>query len=146
MFHFTIESRPPQATSGPRVTVDGDHGPCTLPTLDVPDEQRGRPLSVSFERVAEGLQREPGVFWEPDGSFVWTVHAPEARLEGQLADGASLLQHIELFGTLTEAMMNRLLQLCRADSSAQLMFQLIRTGVYIDEAALRELLSHFESK
>lgn len=146
MLHFTIESRPPQATRGPHVTVHGDQGSCTLPTLDVPDEQRGGPLSVSFEHVAEGLQREPGVFWEPDGSFVWTTHAPEARLEGQLADGASSLQHIELFGTLTEAMMNRLLELCRVDSSARLMFQLIRTGVYIDEAALFELLSQFESK
>ncbi len=140
LLHFTIESLSPRVSAGPRVEVSGLTGRHVLPTLSVPVESRGQPLSVTFDHVAENLQREPGVFWEPDGSFVWTVHHPSVRLEGQLADGATWLQHIELCGSLTPGMFKRLIQLSRADAAAQLMFQLVRTGVYVDEPSLRSLL------
>ncbi len=130
MLHFTIESRSSRTTVGPCVPCRHRAHDYLLPTLVVPSNERGKPLSVTFELVAEGLQCEPGVFWEPDGSFVWTVREPQTtRLEGQVADGATTLQHIELLGSVTRQMFDRLLQLARGvDSNEPLMFQLIRRG------------------
>jgi hypothetical protein len=140
MLHFIVESAPTQLMPGPHVDVMGLAGIRLLPTLQFLQQERGRPLRVSFDHVAEGLRREPGVFWEPDGSFVWWRHEPPVRLQGQLADGVTNLQHVELSGTLTEDMFDRLVALCRDDPATNLVFQLVRAGVYVNEPSLRCLL------
>jgi hypothetical protein len=134
MLHWIIESRPAAASAGPEIEIDG----CRVATLDVPPETRGQPLAVTFDEIAERLKSSKGVYWEPDGSFAWTDPGPpRSRLQGQLSDGGAHLQHVELWGTPSLQMFNRMLHVTRG--SGALMFQLVRSGIYVDEAALRQL-------
>ena len=134
MLHWIIEARPATAEMGSEVEID-DH---RLPALDVPANDRGQALAVTFDEVAQQLMASPGVYWEPDGSFAWTdAGPPRYRLQGQLADGGTHLQHVELWGQPSPHMLDRLLEFTHG---GPLMFQLVRWGVYVDEAELRRIL------
>jgi hypothetical protein len=131
--HWIIEARPTTTIAGPVMKIEGH----AFQTVAVPTEARGTPLSVTFDEVAERLIESSGVYWEPDGSFAWTEPGPpRIRLHGQLADGGTHLQHIELWGVPSTPMLDRLLEFTCGDTG--LMFQLVRTGVYVDETALRK--------
>lgn len=138
MLHWIIEARPVVACAGPTIEIDGRR----VSTLEVPFSARGEALTVTFDEVAQRLMVTPGVYWEPDGSFAWTDPGPPRyRLEGQLADGGRHLQHAELRGTPSTRMLDQMLQFVRGSGGGGgLMFQLVRSGVHVDEATLRELL------
>ncbi len=56
-------------------------------------------IAVSFESVAERLQAIDRVYFEMDGSFVWTGSDPDAwQLDGMVYDLGSSIQRVELKG------------------------------------------------
>ena len=83
---------------------------------------RGGPLEVSFEEVAQHLQQLPRMYLEMDGSFVWvgdhspSIDAPEDgkrpewQLDGMLYDAGGMLQYVELRGSCSLSMWQRLLK------------------------------------
>ena len=134
MLFWIIQSRPDSAEAGPTSQILGQ----PIPTLMIPESDRGQPLRVAFDDVARCLIAEPGVYWEPDGTFSWIDSGPSrCRLLGQLADGGEQLQHVEIRGIPSARQLDRLIDLMRGDGG--LMFQLVEAGVYVEESALRQL-------
>lgn len=56
------------------------------------------PLESSFEDAAERLNALPGLYFEPDGSFVWTLESGRQQLFGMIYDAAGRIQYVELWG------------------------------------------------
>ena len=80
----------------------------------------GGPLPVDFETLAERLQRLPRMYFEWDGSWVWTgeltvAGSPTSRrwqLDGMVYDAAGVVQYIELKGTCPWAAWQKLIAAC----------------------------------
>jgi hypothetical protein len=98
------------------------------------------PLSVSFDEAVERLSVLPRMFVEADGSFVWVgIHEGDAwQVDGQLHDTPAGLGSVELKLAGRGIALTALLD-CFRSGSEQLLIRLIREGVYLDEAALRQL-------
>lgn len=96
-------------------------------------------LPVTFEHVAQELQKLQQLQFEWDGSFVWSGQSEAARwqLDGMLYDVANQLQRIELKGNCPLDCFERLIGLlgCSKDS---LIVQMVATGQLMD-------LSDFEN-
>lgn len=60
----------------------------------------GGPLDASFEQASERLQQLERLYFEPDGSFTWTVELRSRRqIDGMLYDAGGQLQYVDLKGT-----------------------------------------------
>lgn len=61
---------------------------------------------VTFEAFSESIQPWPGMFVEPDGSFVWVIPTTEKRyqLDGMIYDRDNAIEYIELKGTACRSM------------------------------------------
>jgi hypothetical protein len=66
--------------------------------LYAPDGMR---LPQSFESFVDAIATWPGMFVEPDGSFVWAIDSGIARyqLDGMVYDRAGAIEYVELKGT-----------------------------------------------
>lgn len=108
-------------------------------TLHVPTGETCAALPVTFEAAVERLARLPRMFCEPDGSFVWVAetNSPPWQVDGTLYDGHGRLAYVELKGNCPEANFNLLLQACGWPET-MLTFQLVRQGVFLNEASFRE--------
>ena len=58
----------------------------------------GGPLDSSFEAAAERLMGIESLYFEPDGSFVWTCRRSGEQVDGMLYDAGGRLQYVELSG------------------------------------------------
>ena len=58
----------------------------------------GGPLETSFEAAAERLMGIESLYFEPDGSFVWTHRRSGEQVDGMLYDAGGRLQYVELSG------------------------------------------------
>ena len=69
-------------------------------------------LPQSFEAYCELLSGWPGMFVEPDGSFVWVMpHATgKLQLDGMIYDRNGHIEYVELKGSCTRAAWRRLCQ------------------------------------
>ncbi|MGB7344120.1 MAG: hypothetical protein WBD20_07895 [Pirellulaceae bacterium] len=73
------------------------------------------PIETTFEAAAERLQRLAGLYFEPDGSFVWsqkeeTASSPAGQVFGMLYDAAQQLQYVELWGDCDRPMWHKIVQ------------------------------------
>ncbi|MEI8212066.1 MAG: hypothetical protein WCI02_07950 [Planctomycetota bacterium] len=61
------------------------------------------PILQTFERFCELIGPWPGMFVEPDGSFVWAMHTDAGRLQldGMIYDQAGHIEYLELKGHCT---------------------------------------------
>jgi len=95
-------------------------------------------LPRSFEEVLSCLESFARMFIEPDGSFVWVGGESETnwQLDGQLNDGSTGLNSVEIKGTVSTQAWNQLLQAV-GWPDAQLLMQLPREGIFMTEMEFR---------
>ncbi len=147
--HIVVHARPPAIQSGPAIEWNGR--PCA--TLLPGPDQLARPFTVTFEEACARLERLPRMFIEPDGSFVWTglgtglddqrPHEASAaasetagQIDGLLSDRQGRLLSLELKGTFSPRALDALLAAVGWPETP-VMFQLMREGVFLDEAEFR---------
>jgi hypothetical protein len=94
-------------------------------------------FAVSFEDVAGSLDRIDRLFIEPDGAFVWAGDA--WQIDGTLYDRDGRLQYVELKGMLPSGDLDRLLD-ALGWPATPVVFELVREGKMLDEAAFRAWL------
>ncbi len=56
------------------------------------------PIASSFEEAEERLTQLPLLYFEPDGSFVWTRDAGNQKVYGMLYDAQEQIQYCEVRG------------------------------------------------
>lgn len=59
-----------------------------------------KPIIADFDRIAQELQNVDRLYFEMDGSFIWTGEAAESRwqLDGMIYDAAGAIQYIDIKG------------------------------------------------
>ena len=70
------------------------------------------PFEQNFESLLETLASWPGMFAEPDGSWVWVYEDRGERfqLDGMIYDRAGTIEYLEIKGTATPDAWAKLLQ------------------------------------
>lgn len=134
-FHISIHGRAEGAAAGEPLESRGQ----TWPTLHVAAAEMSVPLPVRFEDVVTALEDLGRPFVEPDGSFIWTSSSKEPvrwQLDGVFYDRGGQLNHVDLKGTCPAERFDRMLE-SLGWPSGQLMFQLSREAVFLDEATFR---------
>jgi hypothetical protein len=104
------------------------------------------PLTVSFETALERLALLPDMFTEPDGSFVWRSHAPEAthwQVDGNLFDRGDTLFYVELKGCCPAAQFQQLLE-CWSNSGDTFTFEWVERGLLMNEKTFRQIATNSE--
>jgi hypothetical protein len=136
MLHFDIHVHPAPATrvSGEPVVVDG----VSYPTVLMPGISA--PSLSGFDEAIASLERLPRMFAEPDGSFVWVGDAEGGRwqVDGNLFDGGDSLAYVALKGSCPTMEFDRLLR-CFGWPATEIVVQLSRAGVFVDESTFRSL-------
>jgi hypothetical protein len=134
-FHTSLHARSESAvTSAKPVDLGGQ----SIRALSVPPESLTTPFALSFEQAGEALEKLDRLFFEPDGSFVWTSpHGePKWQVDGNLFDRAGRLLFVDLKGTCPSREFDRLLSAFGWPETS-VMFQLVREAVFLDEAEFR---------
>ena len=133
-FHVTIHAGAAHVEPGGTVELAG----CACRPLRIAPGDLTEPLPVRFDDCVEALAKLPQMFCEPDGSLVWTSPPQVSRwqIDGQLTDGAGRLQTVELKGTCPANQFDQLLAALGPPRTA-LVFQLMREGIFLDEADFR---------
>jgi hypothetical protein len=136
-FHINLFARPTACRDGPLIELRA----ATLPTLRSAD---GRPLTfdaflpVTFDDALAALTRLPRLDAEPDGFFVISggQGATRWQVDGHLFDFNGGLHRVELHGDSPQQSFDALLA-CFGWPATPLVFELVREGVALDEAAFR---------
>jgi hypothetical protein len=136
MYRFDIHVHPAPATrnASESIVLEG----VEYPTL-VYSAVHQRPF-VAFEEALGALERLPRMFVEPDGSFVWVGEANGERwqVDGNLFDGGYSLAYVALKGNCPPEAFDRLLG-CFGWPATEVVVQLARAGVFVDEGSFRSL-------
>lgn len=134
-FDATLHSQPAD------VQPDGDVVDAwgVWPTLLVPRESLASPMAVGFDEALGRLAALPRLYAEPDGSFVWTSsHGADAwwQVDGNAfeRDGRVLL--VDVKGSCPASEFDLLLG-AFGWPGQRLTVQLVRSGVFLDEATFR---------
>ena len=108
--------------------------------LEVSPEALATPFAISFEEAGAALEKLERMFFEPDGSFVWTSGAgePNWQIDGNLFDRAGRLQFVDLKGNCPRELFDRLLA-AFGWPTMPVMFQLVREAVFLDDAEFRRM-------
>lgn len=111
----------------------------TWPTRLAPRESLASPMAVGFDEAIGRLGELPRLYAEPDGSFVWTSSRDaEARwqVDGNAfeRDGRVLL--VDVKGSCPPREFDLLLGVFGWPAQ-RVMMQLVRSGVFLDEATFR---------
>ena len=99
------------------------------------------PLAMGFETARERLEVLPRMFIEPDGSFVWRgeTKVREAwQVDGNLIDRGDVLAYVELKGVCPSERLDELLR-ALGWPETKVVFQLVRTGVVVEEGEFRRV-------
>jgi hypothetical protein len=133
-FEVSLHPRPPAADGGGSLT---DERGC-WPILAVPRESLGRPLAVGFDEALARLAALPRLYAEPDGSFVWASPAADRpwQVDGNLFERQGRVLLADLKGSCPAEALDRLLA-AFGWPAEPLMFELVRAGVFVDEATFR---------
>jgi hypothetical protein len=134
-FHASIHARPDDCQPGQILTFAGSD----FVTCMIPPEWLGRStLARSFEEVAADLARLERMYIEPDGSFVWVSSRPEApwQVDGNLYDHQERVRLVDVKGSCPQQRFDQLLA-ALGWPRTQLIFQLVRAAVFLDEAEFR---------
>jgi hypothetical protein len=108
--------------------------------LEVALQARSAPLAVTFEAARDALELAPRMLFEPDGSFVVSGQRDGRRwqVDGLLHDQGDRLFCVELHGQCPAEEFDLLLRAFGWPES-EMMFQLRRAGVFVDEATFHQL-------
>jgi len=133
-FEVTLHPRPAEATTAG--LLDDDWG--SWPVLHVPRNSPGRTLTAGFDETLDRFARLPRMFAEPDGSFVWVSPAAGEpwQVDGNLFERQGKVLLVDLKGCCPPAEFDRLLAGLGWPTDP-LMFELVRAGVFLDEATFR---------
>ncbi|MCA9167505.1 MAG: hypothetical protein KDB23_07540 [Planctomycetales bacterium] len=137
-WHITIHAHPgkevPQSSTAVRQRE--------LLRLELPSEWLTLPMSLSFDTVLARLEQLPRLYIEPDGSFIWIgPQGPDQwKFDGQLHDSTGGLMTIELKVSGTDPELDAILG-CLDWPEKAYVFQLVREGIYLDHAQVRQLLA-----
>lgn len=134
-FQITLHARPAEARSDGTLEIAGR----TITTLDVPQAALANCFRVSFEETAAALAQLPRMFIEPDGSFVWVSSSADVpwQVDGMLYDRDERLLFIDVKGTCPARAFDQLLAAVGWPDT-EVMMQLTREAVFLDEATFRE--------
>jgi hypothetical protein len=108
-------------------------------TRSISPEWLGRStLARSFEDVATDLARFERMYIEPDGSFVWVSgrSEPSWQVDGNLYDHQERVRFVEVKGSCPREQFDQFL-VAFGWPRTQLIFQLVRAAVFLDEAEFR---------
>lgn len=72
-------------------------------------EDRG-PIGSSFEEAAERLAGFERLYFEPDGSFVWSGSLSHEQLDGMVYDAAEQIRYVDLQGACSLGTWRRVLE------------------------------------
>ncbi len=101
-------------------------------------EAIGAAFGVTFEQAGEALAKLERMFFEPDGSFVWTSGAgePPWQVDGNLFDRSGKLLFVDLKGSSPSDQFDRLLAAFGWPATV-VMYQLTQAAVFLGEAEFR---------
>jgi hypothetical protein len=135
-FHTLIHPLDRHAIAGPPISIAGR----MIAPLAVGETAARTPHCVTFDCCAEILATLPRMFFEPDGSFVWTgEHAGGAwQIDGVLYDQGPQLAYAEISGSAPPDEFDQLLA-ALGWPAAPVMFQLVPEGVFVSETEFRRL-------
>ncbi len=104
------------------------------------------PLPVTFDEAAATLQAIEGVHFEMDGWFIWGQGADAARwqVDGQLSDGGTHLEFVEMRGNCSADTMDTLLA-AFGSTREELCIQLLKEGVFVDLPTFKKIASQTSS-
>src|SRR5689334_11967789 len=108
-FHVSLHARPESVTiSQTPLAIAGQ----TFRALQVSPEALAAPFAITFEEAGQALERLPRLFFEPDGSFVWTSESgePKWQVDGNLFDRSGRLLFVDLKGSCPSKALDQLLQ------------------------------------
>jgi hypothetical protein len=133
-FHISVHARPADVTEGKDVKLDR----AVFRTLAVPQAALATPFQISFEQAGAALAKLERLFFEPDGSFVWTSPSgrPAWQVDGNLFDRNGQLLFVDLKGSCPSEQFDRLLS-ALGWPATPMIFQLAREAVLLDEADFR---------
>jgi hypothetical protein len=134
--HVTIHRVGALPATGPVARLDQRE----VPTLRT-DSYALAPLAVTFESAAAALEALPRLYFEPDGSFVWTGEHTAWQLDGQLHDRGETLDYAELKGTCPPNALAALLAALRR-AEEPLVFHCVREGIFVDEPTATALMNN----
>lgn len=111
-----------------------------LTALVIGPDDLGQPFPVTFEEAAQSLLALPRCDCELDGFFVYSGGARNERwqIEGNLFDRNGRLVQIDLRGHSVPDRLDDVLR-CFGWPETQLMFELPREGLFLDEAEFRRV-------
>lgn len=93
-------------------------------------------MAIPFEELASRLQQFERLYFEMDGSFVWTGSAPTPwQLDGMVYDCGHHVQRIELKGHCPRSVWQRFLNELRYPQQALIAYDL-QTAKFLDIEAL----------
>lgn len=133
-FEAAIHPRPATARSGGRhVDAIG-----SWPILDLAGAALVEPFAVGFDAALERLGSLPGMFAEPDGAFVWTAGPgrPAWQVDGTMLERSGRVLLVDCKGACPAAEFDRLLA-AFGWPGCQVVFQLVRPAVFLEEADFR---------
>jgi hypothetical protein len=138
LFHISVHARSAEVTEGPEIELAGQK----VRILAAPQEALATPFAVSFEEAGAALSQLERLFFEPDGSFVWTSASEDLKwqVDGNLFDRAGRLLFVDLKGTCPDNQFDRLLSTFGWPTTA-VMFQLVREAVFLADAEFRRFAS-----
>jgi hypothetical protein len=134
-FHASIHARPDDCQPAAPLEAAGQR----FATLAISPEWLGRSsLARSFEEASADLARLERMYIEPDGSFVWVSSHKELpwQIDGNLHDHQDRLRLVDVKGSCPPERFDQLLAALGWPGSP-LIFQLVRSAVFLDETEFR---------
>lgn len=91
---------------------------------------------VTFEAFSESIQPWPGMFAEPDGSFVWVIPTEDSRyqLDGMIYDRDGGIEYVELKGTACRSMWDSICLNLFLDTHGR-----IRSDAWYDQPSIHDV-------
>ena len=133
-FDISLHPRPPGTAPGD--SYRDDLG--LWPTLVVPRDAAGEPLMIGFDEALDRLAGLDRLYVEPDGSFVWVGPGGEGRwqVDGNAYERHGRVLNVDVKGQCPAADWERFLR-AWGWPMADLIVQLVRAGVFVDEPTFR---------
>ncbi len=134
-FHASIHARPDDCQPGQPLEKVGS----SFASMQISPEWLGQStLGRSFEEVVAELARFERMYVEPDGSFVWVSSHGESpwQIDGNLHDHQERLRLVDIKGSCPAERFDELLA-ALGWPRRQLVFQLVRAAVFLEEAEFR---------